>query len=189
MCRTTCRILPCWLLGVVLLLPAVPARAAERYVIATEQSRIQFQAYSLFTDPVGEFHRFAGEIVADPENLGVSHVRLSIEAASIDTQNTKRDRHLRSEGFFFVAQYPEITFESTAIRRNDAGYLVQGDLSMRGVTKRIEIPVSVERQQGTITVRGSVRLNRQEFKIDYNAFFNPIRDRVDVSFTIVGVAP
>jgi polyisoprenoid-binding protein YceI len=66
---------------------------------------------------------------------------------------------------------------------------VQGDLTMRGVTKRIEIPVSVERQQGTITVRGSVRLDRQKFNIDYNAFFNPIRDRVDVSFTIVGVAP
>lgn len=171
-----------------ILLFASAAGAAERYVIAPERSRVRFQAYSLFTDPVGEFHRFAGEIVADAANLGASRVRLRIEAASIDTQNAKRDRHLRSEDFFFVAQYPAITFESTAISRDGAGYLVQGDLTMRGVTRRITIPVTVERRQGSITVRGNVRLKRKAFNVDYNAFFNPIRDRVDVSFTIVGVA-
>jgi polyisoprenoid-binding protein YceI len=188
MYRTTCRVC-LWLLATVLLFAAHTAGAAERYVITSAQSRIQFQAYSLFTDPVGEFHRFAGEITVAPENLGASRVRLRIAAASLDTQNRKRDRHLRSEDFFDVEQYPEIIFESTDISRSDAGYLVQGDLTMHGVTKRIEVPVSVERQQRTITVRGKVGLNRQEFKIDYNAFFNPIRDRVDVSFTIVGVMP
>ncbi len=174
----------CGLLGV----PAA-AQTGQRYVICPEKSEILFQAYSLFARPLGRFHRFSGEIVANAENLAASGVRLTIEAASIDTGNARRDRHLRSEDFLFVERYPRISFTSTRIVRTEQGFDVEGDLEIRGVTRRLSVPVRVEQRARVMVVQGAVRLDREAFGITYNAFFNPIQEAVDVRFTIVGVAP
>jgi polyisoprenoid-binding protein YceI len=171
------------------LLAGLPSSAAERYVISQQKSQLRFRAYSLLVRPWGTFHRFSGDIVADAERLKASRVTLVIEAASIDTGNAKRDAHLRSEDFLFVERYPTITFLSTLITKNDAGYMVQGDLHMRGVTKRITLSVTVEQRRQEIVVRGRGWLYRRDFGINYNAFFNPVRNAVDVVFTIVGVKP
>src|SRR5262245_37990041 len=95
-----------WVLGSAGLLAAGLGHAAERYVIAPQKSRLQFVGDSLLVKALGTFHRFSGEIVADAQRLDASHVRFVIEAASLDTANTKRDTHLRSEDFFFVEKYP-----------------------------------------------------------------------------------
>jgi polyisoprenoid-binding protein YceI len=163
--------------------------AAERYVISPEKSQFQFRAYSVFAKPLGTFRRFSGDILTDADNVGASQVRFVIEADSIDTDNAKRDKHLRNEDFLFVERYPAITFMSTAITQDAAVYQVQGDLQIRGVTQRTTIPVTVETRQDTLVVRGEIQLNRKDFGITYNAFFNPVKDRVDVMFTIVGVRP
>ena len=89
----------------------------------------------------------------------------------------------------FVEKYPTITFVSTAITKNGRDYMVQGDLRIRGVTKSIRFPVTVEQRQEEIIVRGSIRLYRKDFGMHYNAFFNPVKNAVDVTFTIVGVNP
>jgi polyisoprenoid-binding protein YceI len=162
-------------------------QAAQSYQIASQKSQLQFKGYSLLVTVLGTFHRFAGEIVADAQQLHASHVRCVIEAASLDTANTRRDQHLRSKDFLFVDQYPSITFTSTAITRDGMKYVVQGNLEMRGVTKRVTLPVAVEQRQDEIVVQGSVSLNRRDFGVQYNAFFNPVQDTVDITFTIVGV--
>jgi polyisoprenoid-binding protein YceI len=169
-----------WILVGTILFSAMVSRAAERYVISLPQSQFQFRAYSLFAKPQGTFHSFSGEIVADAHNLSASQVHFVIDAASIDTDNAKRDEHLA---------YPTITFVSTMIAREGPGYSVQGDLQIRGVTQRVAIPVTVTQQQDKIAVQGNIRLNRRDFGVNYNAFFNPVRDAVDVMFTIVGVKP
>ena len=148
---------------------------------------MQFKAYSLLVNAHGAFHRFAGEIVADARRLNASSVRFVIDAASIDTANSKRDQHLRSEDFLFIRQYPTITFVSTAITPDGSSYMVQGTLELRGVTKPLVIPITVEQRRDEIVVQGSVSLNRKDFGVQYNSVFNPVRDKVDVLFTIVGV--
>jgi polyisoprenoid-binding protein YceI len=176
-----------WVLGWTVLLAVGLGQAAERYSIVPQKSQLQFKGYSLLAKALGTFHRFSGEIVADAKQLHASHVRFVIEAASLDTANAKRDQHLRSKDFLFVDQYPTITFTSTALTRDGLQYMVQGDLEMRGVTKRITIPVTVEQRQDEIVVQGGISLNRRDFGVQYNAFFNPVQDTVDVTFTIVGV--
>jgi len=161
--------------------------AAERYVISPEQSQFQFRAYSVFAKPLGTFRRFSGDILTDADNVGASQVRFVIEADSIDTDNAKRDKHLRNEDFLFAERYPAITFTSTAITQDAAVYQVQGDLQIRGVIRRTTIPVTVEVGPDTLVVRGELQINRKDFGITYNAFFNPVKDRVDVMFTIIGV--
>jgi polyisoprenoid-binding protein YceI len=163
--------------------------AAERYVIIPEKSQFQFRAYSVFAKPLGTFRRLSGDILADADNVGASQVRLVIEADSIDTGNAKRDKHLCNENFLFVERYPAITFTSTTITQDAAVYQVQGDLQIRGVTLRMTIPVTVEIGQDDLVVRGEIQINRKDFGITYNAFFNPVKDHVDVMFTIVGVRP
>src|SRR4030095_16613578 len=172
-----------WVLGWTVLLAVGLGQAAERYQIAPQKSQLQFKGYSLLANALGTFHRFSGEIVADAQQLHASHVRFVIEAASLDTANAKRDQHLRSKDFLFVEQYPMITFMSTAIASDGLKYVVQGDLEMRGVTKR----VTVEQRHDEIVVQGNVSLNRRDFGMQYNAFFNPVQDTVDLTFTIVGV--
>jgi polyisoprenoid-binding protein YceI len=176
-----------WILGWTVLLSVGLGQAAERYQIAPQKSQLQFKGHSLLVTVVGTFHLFSGDIVADAQQLHASHVRFVIEADSLDTANTRRDQHLRSKDFLFVDQYPTITFTSTAITRDDMRYVVQGDLEMRGVTKRVTLSVAVEQRQDEIVVQGGVALNRRDFGMQYNAFFNPVQDTVDITFTIVGV--
>ena len=178
-----------WCVAGIILLGGVEGRPAERYIISPDKSQLQFRAYSLLLKPLGTFHRFSGDILADAAHLPASRVRFVIDASSIDTGNAKRDAHLRKEDFLFVSQYPTISFTSTAITKDDRGYRVQGNLAIRGVTKHVDIPVTVEQRPQEIMVRGEVRLDRKDFGITYNAFFNPVRNQVDFSFTIVGVEP
>jgi len=181
------RVALAWVTGCLCILTSAPTHAAQRYTIAAQKSQLQFKAYSLFAKPLGQFRTFAGEIVADVQQLSASQVRLRIDAASIDTDNAKRDKHLRSEDFLFVEKYPTITFVSTAISQDGSHYTVQGDLALHGVTQRLTIPVTIEERPEELVVRGNVSLNRQDFGMTYNAFFNPVQDRVDIMFTIVGV--
>ena len=176
-----------WVLGWTVMLAVGLGQAAERYSIVPQKSQLQFTGYSLLAKALGTFHRFAGEIVADAQQLNASHVRFVIEASSLNTANAKRDQHLRSKDFLFVDQYPTITFTSTALTRDGLKYVVQGDLEMRGVTKRVTIPVTIEQRHDEIVVQGGISLNRRDFGVQYNAFFNPVQDTVDITFTIVGV--
>jgi polyisoprenoid-binding protein YceI len=159
----------------------------EHYSIALQKSQFQFKAYSLLAKPIGTFHSFTGDIVADAQQVGASSVRFVIDAASIDTANAKRDKHLRSKDFLFVEKYPTISFRSTAITQEGAGYLVQGNLELRGITKLLTIPVKVEQHQDDIVVQGRITLNRRDFGVQYNFMLNPVQDEIDVLFTIVGV--
>ena len=170
-----------------MLLACTASHAAERYVITPQQSQVQFKAYSVFAKPVGRFHTFSGEILADTRQPSASQVRLVIDAGSIDTDNAKRDRHLRSADFLSVEKYPTIAFVSTAITGAGPTYTVQGDFIMHGVTQHLSLPVTLEQRQNHIVVRGNVSLSRKAFGITYNAFFNPVQDNVDVMFTIVGI--
>lgn len=166
---------------------AAAGSAAEHYVIVPQKSQLQFKAYSLLAKPLGTFRVFSGHILADAQQLSASSVRLTVETASIDTDNAKRDKHLRSEDFFFVEKYPSMTFVSTAITGQPPRYTVEGDLVIRGVTKRITVPVTIEQRADELVVQGKVVLNRQEFGMTYNLIFNPLQDMVDILFTIIGV--
>src|SRR4029453_19406167 len=136
-----------FMLGGAVLLSDGQARAAERYVISLPKSQFQFKGYSLLAKALGTFHSFSGEILANADNVSALQVRFVIDAKSIDTNNAKRDTHLRSEDFLSVEKYPTITFVSTAISQDSSGYTVQGDLQLRGITKRLTIPVTVEQRQ------------------------------------------
>lgn len=115
-----------------------PARAAT-WEIDAAHSNVGFVVKHLVIAKVrGNFKAYAGKVVVDEKDPSKSSVIVTIDAASIDTDNTKRDDHLRGADFFDVAKWKEITFKSTAVEKLSDGKLkITGDLTMHGVTRPV----------------------------------------------------
>ncbi len=118
------------------------ARADDTYQIDPVHSAISFKVRHFFSYVNGRFNKFEGTITVDPDHAEKSSVTATIDAASVDTKNDKRDADLRSEHFFEVAKYPTITFKSKSVKQTgaDSGDII-GDLTMHGVTKEITLHV------------------------------------------------
>jgi polyisoprenoid-binding protein YceI len=147
------------------------------YTIDTAHSRVGFVArHAMVTKVRGSFNEFEGSIRIDGENPQNSSGRVTIQAKSIDTRNSQRDDHLRSNDFLDMDNHPEVTFVSTGIAQTgDDTFAVTGDLTVRGVTKSLEIPFDYT---GTATdpfgnqrvgLEGSVVINRKDFGVSWNA--------------------
>jgi polyisoprenoid-binding protein YceI len=99
----------------------VPTTLTGEYTIDPTHSRIGFVArHAMVTKVRGSFNEFSGSGYFDAENPANSRAELTIQAASIDTRNADRDGHLKSNDFFDMETYPEITFASTAVEPVDA---------------------------------------------------------------------
>lgn len=116
------------------------ARADDTYKLDPVHSSINFKVRHFFSFVNGSFKKFEGTIKVDPDHPEKSSVTATIDAASITTQNDKRDEDLRGTDFFDVAKYPTITFKSKSVKQTgaDSGDIV-GDLTMHGVTKEITL--------------------------------------------------
>jgi len=122
---------------------AIPALAADTFTIDPVHSEAAFQVRHLVTKVRGQFGEFSGTIEMDAENAASSSVSFEIAAASIDTFNEDRDTHLRSADFFDVENFPKITFTSKNVTKTgDEAYDVTGDLTIRGVTREVTLPVT-----------------------------------------------
>jgi polyisoprenoid-binding protein YceI len=146
---------------------------AKTFIVRKEDSHIGFAIYkwAVFKEE-GRFKDFAGTIVYDPQNPSASQVEFTVQAKSIDSRNDGRDSALRSKEFFHVEKYPTLSFKSTHMTAKGADtLLVTGDLTMRGVVKRVTIPVKVlginhVRNQGELAgFESTFIVNREDFGI------------------------
>jgi polyisoprenoid-binding protein YceI len=104
----------------------VRTQTTGAYAIDKAHSEVTFQVRHLLTKVRGRFSDFSGTVHLDDEEPANASVSLTIDAASIDTNNTDRDQHLRSDDFFAVATYPTITFESSRVVRTSTERLRLG---------------------------------------------------------------
>jgi polyisoprenoid-binding protein YceI len=116
--------------------------SAATYKVTPLYSNVSFSIMKFFFQEEGGFGAYSGTIFYDPVHPERSHVAMTVQAASIDTRNSNRDASLRSDDFFDVEKYPTLSFMSTSVARRGKDELeVTGDLTIRGVTKQITIPV------------------------------------------------
>ncbi|MCZ7534708.1 MAG: YceI family protein [Acidimicrobiia bacterium] len=155
---------------------ALPRTLTGSYVIDPTHSRIGFVArHAMITKVRGSFNEFEGSGYLDAENPAASKVELTIEAASIDTRNADRDAHLRSNDFFDMETYPQISFVSTGVEAIDGGYRVTGDLTIKGVTKPVTVDfeytgTAVDPYDNTrVGFEGSTTVNRKDWGVSWNA--------------------
>jgi polyisoprenoid-binding protein YceI len=117
--------------------------AADTYNVDPSHSEAGFQIRHLVSQVRGKFDDYKGTIQLDPAKMENSTVEFAIKAASIDTGNADRDKHLRSADFFDVEKYPEITFKSKSIKATGKDqYAVTGTFTMHGVSKELTLPVT-----------------------------------------------
>jgi polyisoprenoid-binding protein YceI len=116
------------------------------YEIDAAHTQVQFKVRHLGVSTVtGRFARFAGTFAYDPARPETSWVTATIDAASVDTDNDRRDNHLQSPDFFAADSYPTLTFQSTRVEAAGEGELrVAGDLTIRGVTRPVVLEVALE---------------------------------------------
>jgi polyisoprenoid-binding protein YceI len=148
--------------------------APTTYAIDTVHSNVGFTVRHFFSKVPGTFQKFSGTIVYDPANPTAATVKAEIDATSINTRNEKRDGHLNSEDFFYTAKYPTLTFESTKVTAAGEGKLkVDGNLTMRGVTKPVTLDVTYLGSGDTgngvkAGFEAVTKVNRKDFGINWN---------------------
>jgi polyisoprenoid-binding protein YceI len=124
---------------------ALPAGLVE-YEVDPSHTQVLFKVRHMGVSTVtGRFNRFAATFAYDPANPAAAWLTATIDAASVDTDNGRRDDHLRSADFFAADSFPTLTFRSTRVEPAGEGRLtVAGDLSIRGVTKPVVLDVTLE---------------------------------------------
>lgn len=153
----------------------VPGYRAGTWVIDPTHTEIGFSVRHLAISKVrGVFERFDATVIA-AENPAESSVTVTVEVASINTNNADRDAHLRTNDFFAPEQFPTMTFVSTGLRVDGDDFLLDGDLTLRGVTK----PVTLKGEFGGIATdpwgntkaaaSGTAVINRHDFGVSWNA--------------------
>jgi polyisoprenoid-binding protein YceI len=122
---------------------SIPGYLAGAWDIDTSHSDVSFTIRHMMVSKVrGRFGKFSGEIVTG-ENLADSTVTATIDATSIDTNNEQRDGHIRSADFFDVENHPEWTFRSTALRVDGEDLALDGELTIKGVTRPVTLALEV----------------------------------------------
>lgn len=141
------------------------------WAIDPVHSSISFSVRHLVVSKVrGTFGAFSGAVTVAAD--GTPTVTAEIDVTSVYTGNEQRDAHLRAADFFDVEQYPTATFASTSVVPDGDAYRLEGDFTLKGVTRRISLPVQfngVNPGMGHGAVAGfeaSVVLNRKDFGID-----------------------
>lgn len=140
-------------------------------------SEIQFKVKHLVISTVtGNFKNFEGRIEAEGDNFENADVYFETHINSVFTNNEDRDEHLKSEDFFHAEEYPKLTFESTSFKKTgDKNYKVSGDLTIRDVTKEVELDVvhggTVEDPYGNTKAgfEATGTINRKEFGLTWDA--------------------
>ncbi|MEI7555088.1 YceI family protein [Candidatus Chlorohelix sp.] len=132
--------------------------------------------HMMFSTLKGRFHRVSGMVDWDEENPTHSKIEAIVETSSIQTDDKSRDKHLRSEDFFDIRNYPYMTFKSTRIKPiGHNKYRLTGNLTIKTVTKEVNFEVDYAGRNGRAfdgnfsAFRAIAQINRKEFGLVWNA--------------------
>lgn len=178
----------------VLLMPSIIL--PKTFKIDSAHSRVEFTVPHLMISTVtGRFNKFQGSIKFQPQKRILSGVDVSIDTASIDTNQAKRDGHLRSADFFDVKKYPKITFKSNKKVRLRKGRVVRlpGKITIHGVTRRAVLKVTyrgkVKNLSGKMiySFRATITINRKNFGLTWNKVLDTggvaVGNRIKITIT------
>lgn len=153
----------------------IPGYRVGTWNIDASHTQVGFSVRHLAISKVrGKFERFEGQLITAEDPLD-SSVRATVEVASINTNNSDRDNHLRTNDFFAAEEYPEFTFQSTGVREHDGEFVIDGELTLRGVTKQVTFDFEFggfgQDAYGNYKAgfTATTAVNREDFGIRWNA--------------------
>jgi len=149
----------------ILLIPVVCSSVLHAQT-AVVRSSITFEIKNLGITTSGTISGLSAKVHFNPASLGSSTLEATVDASTIDTDNSGRDEHLRSEDFFDVARYPKISLRSVAFRhRNGNNYTGTFTLTIKDKSKQVEIPFTFLDKGNTIEFKGTFKINRLDFGV------------------------
>jgi polyisoprenoid-binding protein YceI len=179
-------------------LPQIDGYTSGRWVIDPVHSDLSFTARHLMVSKVrGHFRDFDGELVLG-ENPLESTVTANIRVASLDTSNEGRDNHVRSGDFFDAETYPTATYRSTGVRVENDEFVIDGELTLRGVTRSVPLTVELNGFTPDPAVEGGSRsgfsargkINRKDFDINFGGVMNGVTvlgDAIELTLEIEAI--
>ena len=175
---------------------SIPGYVAGTWEIDPVHSEVGFAVRHMMVSKVrGKFDKFAGQIVTGPDLLQ-SSVTAEIDLASINTGQEQRDAHIRSADFFDVDNHAAMTYRSTGVRAEGDHYVLDGDLTLKGVTR--QVPLTLELNGFGPDAYGGTRagftatgeINRKDFGVDFGGVQNGVvvvADKVTLHLEIEAV--
>jgi polyisoprenoid-binding protein YceI len=175
----------------------IPGYVVGTWDIDASHSTVGFSVRHMMVSKVrGYFRDFTGEIVT-AQNPTDSRVTATIQVSSIDTRQEQRDAHIRSADFFHAENHPEITFSSTGVRADGADWTVDGDLTIKGITKPVSLALELngfgpDAYGGTRAgFSARTEINRNDFGVDIKMPMDGggvvVADKIVVELEIQGV--
>jgi polyisoprenoid-binding protein YceI len=173
--------------------------AKENWKFDLSHSNVGFSARHLMVAKVrGHFASWSGTLEIDEENPGASKVEVSIDAASIDTKEADRDKHLKSADFLDVENHPQITFRSTKVeRKSKSDLVVTGDLTIRGTTRSVTLDVEYAGRAKDpwggerVGFSASTSINRKDYGLVWNVALETggflVGDKIDIALEIEAI--
>jgi len=172
----------CLLVFVVLPVQNLAQVEAPAFVITPEESTIKFYVKSS-VDIEGHFDKWDATLTFTSPKLSTAVLDIKIQAASVNTGSGMKDDKLKSKDFFDVKHDPSITFKSTKIvRTSPTTYQVQGNFTIRGVTKTDNLMITADSEgKGIGEIKGTMAFDRKDYGMDGRIPFVTIADRVEVT--------
>jgi polyisoprenoid-binding protein YceI len=152
--------------------------AAVRWHLQSEKSSVSFNIKNFGRKVDGTFAGMNADISFDEKDPSKSKIDASIQVGTINTGNKKRDKDLKSEKYFNQEKYPAINFKSRSVVKTADGYMAKGDLTMKGISKEIEIPFTFENMGDHGEFKGTLSLNRRDFQVGGKS--KVLADHVDI---------
>ena len=139
---------------------------AQEYKPVDEGSSVSFEIKNLGFNSKGSFTGLDGKIIFDPKDPSKASFDVSINAASINTDNNTRDSHLKKESYFDVEKYPKIRFVSTSLSADKSGhYTLSGKLTIKATTKDIYFACTATPQGNDLLFKGDLRIDRKDYGV------------------------
>ncbi|MBV8539052.1 MAG: polyisoprenoid-binding protein [Pseudonocardiales bacterium] len=175
----------------------IPGYVAGIWDIDATHSHVSFSVRHLMVSKVrGRFNGVCGRLVTGTDPLD-SSVTAEIDVNSVDTGNAQRDEHLRSSDFLHAAKFPTMAYRSTRVRRDGDDLVVDGELTVRGITRPVPLAVELtgfgpDPYGGTrVGLSATAKINRKDFDIDTDLPLDGggvvIGDTVQISLDIEAV--
>lgn len=166
----------------------IPGYLAGTWAIDAARSEVSFQIrhFGLFTVR-GTFDEFEGTVITAEDPLG-SRVNAVVKAASVNTGNKRRDRDVHKRDYLHVAEYPAMTFSSTRVRIDGGGYLVDGDLTIRAVTKSVTLRLEPAgfggQSEPVVMFTARTEISCDDFGVTRGPFRAIVGDKVGITLRV-----
>ena len=148
-----------------------------KWVIDPTHSKIGFKVkHLMISNVLGNFKQFEGEVLTDGDNFENAEIKLTVDAASVDTEIADRNTHLRSADFFDAEKYPKLTFsDAKIVDLGDDTFEMKGNLTIKDVTKPVKLSVEFGgimkdpwgNEKAGFSISG--KINRKDWGLTWNA--------------------